>query len=117
MVMTLFWILPAFNLAGKWETYLSFSLYSGNNHNAKFLLSEKAYNQLPLYIRHFTYYHGEQYILYPKEWCLTELKTPLYPEKRIFKNVYNYVMEVSHTGEEDVKLVYIGKQNLFEKAP
>jgi hypothetical protein len=114
-VMILFWILPVFNLAGKWETYLSFSLYSGNNHSAKILLNDKAYNQLPPYVKHFVYYQGGQYVLYPKEWCLTELKTPLYPERRIFENVYRYVQKISHTGDEDVKLVYIEKRKLFDR--
>jgi hypothetical protein len=117
IVMLLFWILPAFNLVGKWETYLSFSLYSGNNNNAQILLSKKAYEGLPLYIRHFAYERGEGYALYPKEWCLTELKTPLYPEKRIFQNVYRYVQVMSNCGEEDVKLVYIEKRKLFESQP
>jgi hypothetical protein len=116
LVMGLFWILPAFNLAGKWETYLSFSLYSGNNHNGKILLSDEAHDRLPLYIRHFVKYQGGQYILYPKEWCLSELKTPLYPEKRIFKHVTNYVKIISHSTDEDVKLVYIEKLKLFDKA-
>ncbi len=116
LVMLLFWILPVFNLAGKWETYLSFSLYSGNNHNAKMILSDEAYNRLPYYVRHFTYYEGGQYVVYPKEWCLTELKTPLYPEKRIFKRVFEHIKVISNSTNEDVKLVYIEKLNLFEKA-
>ena len=117
LVMSLFWILPAFNLVGKWETYLSFSLYSGNNHNAKILLSDEAYSRLPYYVRHYVHYQGEQYILYPKEWCLSELKTPLYPEKRIFKNVYKNVMVISQSSEIDVKLVYIEKLKLFDSQP
>lgn len=116
LIMTLFWILPLFNLGGKWETYLSFSLYSGNNNSAKILLTNEAYGRLPYYIRHYVYYQGEQYILYPKEWCLTELKTPLYPEKRIFENVYRYVKVVSNSTDADVKLVYIEKRKLFDKA-
>ena len=115
--MSLFWILPAFNLVGKWETYLSFSLYSGNNHNAKILLSDEAYSRLPYYVRHYVHYQGEQYILYPKEWCLSELKTPLYPEKRIFENVYKNVMVISQSSEIDVKLVYIEKLKLFDSQP
>ena len=117
LVMTLFWILPAFNLVGKWETYLSFSLYSGNNNNAKILLSDEAYNRLPFYIRHYAHNQSGQYLLYPKEWCLYELKTPLYPEKRIFENVNNYVQVITHSTEQDVKLVYIEKLKLFDSRP
>ncbi|MBP7810208.1 MAG: hypothetical protein KA163_13020 [Bacteroidia bacterium] len=116
LVMLLFWILPAFNLAGKWETYLSFSLYSGNNHTGKILLTDSAYNRLPFYVRHYVRYQGENYFLYPKEWCLNELKTPMYPEKRIFDNVYEYVKVISRSPEQDVKLVYIEKLKIFDKA-
>ena len=117
LVIALFWILPAFNLVGKWETYLSFSLYSGNNNNAKILMCDDAYNRLPFYVRHYVHYQGGQYLLYPKEWCLYELKTPLYPEKRVFENVYNYVQVISHSTEQDVKLVYIEKLKLFDSQP
>jgi len=117
LVLLFFWILPAFNLFGKYETYLSFSLYSGNNNNGKILLSDEAYKRLPFYIRHYVHYQGGQYLLYPKEWCLYELKTPMYPEKRVFENVYNYVMVISHSTEQDVKLVYIGKLKIFESRP
>lgn len=116
LVMVLFWILPAFNLVGKWETYLSFSLYSGNNHNGKILLCDEAYDRLPYYIKHYVYYEGGQYVLYPKTWCLNELKTPLYPEKRIFENVTSYVKVISNSADDDVKLVYIEKLKLFAKA-
>lgn len=117
LVMTLFWILPAFNLVGKWETYLSFSLYSGNNNNGKILLSDEAYNRLPFYVRHYVHYQGGQYLLYPKEWCINELKTPMYPEKRVFENVCSYVQVISHSAEQDVKLVYIEKLKLFDSQP
>ena len=116
MVMVLFWILPAFNLVGKWETYLSFSLYSGNNHTAKIILSDDSYKRLPPYIKHYVQHEGAQYILYPKDWCLIELKTPLYPEKRVFENVFNYVKVITNSTNEDVKLVYIEKLKLFDKA-
>lgn len=114
LVIALFWILPVFNLFNKWETYLSFSLYSGNNHNGKILLSERAYERLPLYVRHYVIEENEQHMLYPKQWCLQELNAPLYPEKRIFEKVSKHVEVLTQTGENDVKLVYIEKQKLFD---
>ena len=80
------------------------------------ILSDEAYGRMPYYVKHFAKYEGGQYILYPKEWCLTELKTPLYPEKRVFKKVFEHVKAISNSDNEDVKLVYIEKLNLFEKA-
>jgi hypothetical protein len=117
LVLALFWVLPVMNLKNRWETYLSFSLYSGNNHNAKIILSDKAYEKLPYYIRHFVRTEAESRILYPKLWCLAELKAPLYPEKRIFEKVTSHVISLTATSQEDVKLVYIEKIKLFEAQP
>lgn len=117
LLMLLFWILPAFNLFNKWETYLSFSLYSGNNHNGKIELSEKACERLPLYVKHFVVEENGQAILYPKLWGLQELNAPMYPEKRVFENVSAYVVKLTQTSEKDVKLVYIEKQKLFDRQP
>jgi hypothetical protein len=72
---------------------------------------------LPLYVRYFVRNEAGLKILYPKLWCLTELKTPLYPEKRIFEKVASHVIGLTGTSPEDVKLVYIEKIKLFEAEP
>jgi hypothetical protein len=117
LVIALFWVLPALNLRNHWETYLSFSLYSGNTHNAKILLSDEAYEKLPLYVKHFVSEEAGLHVLNPKLWCLNELKVPLYPEKRIFEKVTEHVIHLTNTSSEDVKLVYIEKLKLFEARP
>lgn len=117
LVLVLFWIMPAFNLFNKWETYLSFSLYSGNNHDGKIILSNKAYENLPLYIKHYVKRESDIYILYPKRWCLEELNAPMYPERRIFDKVTYHLQKLTSTSAEDVKLVYIEKQKIFAGQP
>jgi hypothetical protein len=117
LVMLLFWLLPASNLWNYWDTYLSFSLYSGNNHNAKIILSNKAYQKLPYYIRHYVFDEAGGHVLYPKLWCLHELNAPMYPEKRIFQRVNDYVKVLTNSTSEDVKLVYIEKLKMFEERP
>ncbi len=114
LMMGLFWILPAFNLRNHWETYLSFSLFSGNNHNAKIILSDKAISKLPMYVRHYVYRQSDLNVLLPKLWCVGELKVPLYPEKRIFEQITERVLVLTNSSEEDVKLIYIEKIKLFE---
>lgn len=115
VVLVLFWIMPFLNLLNYWDSYLSFSLYSGNTNNAKILMSEKAYDKLPLYIKHYVYDESAGKVLYPKLWCMNELKSPIYPEKRIFERAVNHVRILTNTSEQDVKLVYIEKLKLFEK--
>ncbi|MGZ3885337.1 MAG: hypothetical protein ACXVP0_01250 [Bacteroidia bacterium] len=115
VVMALFWFLPASNLWNYWDTYLSFSLYSGNNHSAKIILSDKAYSRLPYYVRHYVHEEAGLHMLYPKQWCIHELNAPLYPEKRIFNRVTAYVKVLTNGSDDDVKLVYIEKLKLFEE--
>lgn len=117
IVVTFYWVLPALNLRNHWETYLSFSLYSGNTHNAKIILTRSAYDKLPYYIRHYVNYEGEEWMLSPKLWCINELKTPMYPEKRIFKRTADYIKVLTHCDDKDVKLVYIEKLKMFEEQP
>lgn len=117
VVIVFFWIMPFTNLFNKWETYLSFSLYSGNTHNATIELNEKAMEKLPFYIRHYVKNESGKNILYPKWWCMGELNVPLYPEKRVFERVANHVVNLTTSHPEDVKLVYIEKQKIFAKQP
>lgn len=113
MIVALFWIMPAANLFNKWDAYLSFSLYSGNTNDAKIELTEAAYNKLPLYVRHYAITVNNQYVLYPKWWCMNELNVPLYPEKRIFDKVTTHITILCGNLQKDVKLVYIEKQKIF----
>lgn len=113
-IMTLFWVLPVFSLFNKQETYLSFSQYSNSNLQSKIILNEHAYANLPLYIRHFVEKERNEYVLLPDEWCLKELNAPVYPERRILEGVKEYVINLTGSSGNDVKLVYIEKQKLFE---
>jgi len=117
VIIIVFWVMPAFNLFNRWETYLSFSLYSGNNHNGKIILNDKAYEKLPFYIKHYVYDESDLHMLYPKSWCINELNAPMYPERRIFEKVTEYVRVLTATNPEDVKLVYIEKQKIFDSQP
>lgn len=117
LVIVFFWIMPAFNLFNKWETYLSFSLYSGNNHDGKIILSQNAYDKLPLYIKHYVNKENGSYLLYPKRWCLNELNAPMYPERRIFEKVTLHIQKLTFLPPDNVKLVYIEKQKIFDSQP
>lgn len=113
-VLVFLWILPSLNLFNKWETNLSLTFYSGNNHEGKIVLSKEAYKKLPLFIRHFAVSENEAYVLYPEKWCLQELKAPLYPEKRIYEKITEEIGNLTGSNNSNVKLVYIEKQKLFD---
>lgn len=113
LIIGLFWIAPAANFFNKWDAYLSFSLYSGNTNDVNIELTEAAYKNLPLYVRHHVVFENNQYVLYPKWWCMNELNVPLYPEKRVFDRVTSQVTLLAGNLNKDVKLVYIEKQKIF----
>lgn len=51
VVLLLFGIMPLFSFVGWWDSYLSFSLYSGNVAEANIFVSEAVKNELPAYVR------------------------------------------------------------------
>lgn len=114
IVITLMLIFPMFSLNNKYDSYLSSSLYSANTHNGKLILSDEAYDKLPLYIKHFVSTKPNNNILYIKQWAITELNVPCVPEYRIFINVQRYVIRITETGSEDVKLDFTERQKILD---
>lgn len=90
ILMILFFLLPLLNFWGKWDNYLSFSLYSGKS--KKYLIGgENLYNEdfahpiqtypLPSHCSIL----GE--IIDIDKWSLEELNVPVPSEKRIYKSI------------------------------
>jgi hypothetical protein len=113
LVMLVMLILPVFSFSNKYDSYLSSSLYSGNTHGCKLILSDKAYKKLPLYIRAYVVRNSDYNLLYIKQWAMGELNTPCVPEYRIFEKVQERVILLTRTGPEDVKLDFKERQKLF----
>ncbi len=113
-VLTLMLIFPLFSLNNKYDSYLSSSLYSANTHNCKLILSDKAYNQLPYYIRSFVTTNADYNILYIKNWALTELGSPCIPEYRTFEKVYESVIMLTRTDSENVKMEFTEREKILD---
>lgn len=113
IVITLMLIFPIFSLNNKYDSYLSSSLYSANTHNGKLILSDEAYKKLPLYIKHFVSTSPNNNILSIKHWAMTELNTPCVPEYRIFINVQRYIIKITETSSDDVKLDFTERQKIL----
>lgn len=114
IVITLMLIFPIFSLNNKYDSYLSSSLYSANTHNCQLILSDNAYNKLPYYIRHFVTKNDDYNILYIKQWAINELKTPCVPEYRIFTNVQRYIIKLTGTNPQEVKLSFTERKKLLD---
>jgi len=114
LVVTVMLIFPLFSLNNKYDSYLSSSLYSGNTHGGKLILSDKAYMKLPYYLRSFTAKNSNYNSLYIKHWAMAELNTPCLPEYRIFKTVQERVIILTGTTAEDVKLEFKEREKIFD---
>ncbi|MBI3521018.1 MAG: hypothetical protein HY062_16890 [Bacteroidetes bacterium] len=113
IVITLMLIFPVFSLKNQYDSYLSSSLYSSNLNDCQLILSDKAYQKLPLYIRHFTNTSADYNILYIKRWAITELNVPCVPEYRIFKTVHHYIIDVTQTDSKEVKFNFTEREKLI----
>jgi uncharacterized membrane protein YphA (DoxX/SURF4 family) len=113
LVMLVMLILPVFSFSNKYDSYLSSSLYSGNTHGCKLILTDKAFKKLPLYIRAYVVRNSDYNLLYIKQWAMGELNTPCVPEYRVFEKVQERVMLLTRSNREEVKLDFKERQKLF----
>lgn len=114
LVITLMLIFPIFSLNNKYDSYLSSSLYSANTHNGKLILSDNAYEKLPLYIKHFVTPDSNNNVLNFKYWAITELNVPCVPEYRVFKNVQEYIINITGAGSDEVILEFIEREKILD---
>ncbi len=113
LVMLVMLILPVFSFSNKYDSYLSSSLYSGNTHGCKLILTDKAFKKLPLYIRAYVVRNSDYNLLYIKQWAMGELNTPCVPEYRVFEKVQERVILLTGSNREEVKLDFKERQKLF----
>ncbi len=86
----LVWLMPALNLRGKWDTYLSFNLYSNNIDHmyvaVKSASLDKIDNQLSAYFAAQNILDDGK-VIDVSDWSFKELNVPVYPEKRVFNAI------------------------------
>src|SRR5690606_16809404 len=88
IVLAAFGILPLLNFFNMWDSYLSWSLYSGNTNSAVITVDAPTAETMPDYVQGLM--HKDQAgdgLLSPSEWAFDELNVPAYPEARIFRSV------------------------------
>jgi hypothetical protein len=114
IVITLMLIFPIFSLNNQYDSYLSSSLYSSNLNDCHLILTDKAYNRLPNYIKAFCKTNQNRNVLYIKKWVEGELNVPCVPEYRIFKNTHRYIIQLTQTDSKEVKFNFIEREKLIE---
>ncbi|RZJ68185.1 MAG: hypothetical protein EOO50_01850 [Flavobacterium sp.] len=87
------WLLPTLNLFGWYDHFLSFSIMSGKPvYAAIYFNDKKIIEKLPTEAKPFLRQKdGQDYILL-SEWAGTNKKIMIYPEKRVYKKLENYLV-------------------------
>jgi hypothetical protein len=87
LVLILFAILPSLSLVGLWDSFLSSSIYSGNTYQAAIYLGPTLLARLPAPIHPHVWQKSEPFFLDINRWAYAELRVPVYPEPRVFRQV------------------------------
>jgi hypothetical protein len=80
-VAVVFGLLPILTMLGLWDSYLGFSLYTGNVKEAAVYVGPKHIADLPPTVRPFAKSDG---VVDIDRWSRAELGVPIYPETRVF---------------------------------
>jgi len=113
-IVVVFMILPILSFVGLWDSYNSFSLYSGNIDKAFLFLSESFVKKNNT--KDFEIFIEEKksgyHFVNLKSWSFSEIKTPIYPEIRVFKKIAKSFCENAEY-DEDVFLKVLTKTTLI----
>jgi hypothetical protein len=114
VVVVLFAGLPVLSFFGYWDSYLSFSLYTGRLTKADIFISEEVKNRLPEAVRPFVvptpapFNRDLQgpYVVLVELWADKVLRVPPLPEARGYRRVAEYLAKHA-SNPDDVRLVLI----------
>src|SRR5438067_735087 len=87
LVLILFGVLPSLNFVGLWDAYLSSALYSGNTYQTALYLGPAVLARLPAAIHPHVWQKSEPFFLDINRWGYAELRVPIYPEPRVYRQV------------------------------
>ena len=113
VTLVLFMALPALSFAGRWDSYLSGELYSGNLKVGALSITDRVASRLPDPARrHVMSDRVGANALDLYEWSMRELSVPSYPEDRVFRAVARDVCRLADT-PGDVVLVVFGRPGVL----
>jgi hypothetical protein len=113
VMLALFVALPVLSFAGRWDSYLSGGLYSGNIKVGALSITDRVVARLPDAARSHVISHrvgANMLDLY--EWSMGELSVPSYAEDRVFRAAARDVCRLADA-PGDVVLVVFGRPGLL----
>lgn len=111
-VVILFTLMPALSFLDYWDSYPSFTLYSGNTKMGIIQMKEHVWETLPVSVRKYAERAGPHFSLRISNWSLGELGVSSYPEERIYKNILRKLCEAAMT-PDDFLLSVAQKPGIF----
>ncbi len=96
--------LPPLSLAGLWDTYPSFALYSGNPLIGTVALTPEAFQRLDDSTKTVAESVGDGYLIRFDDWSLAAMNVPAYPAERVLRRVALSFCTV-HARDNDVTYV------------
>jgi uncharacterized membrane protein YphA (DoxX/SURF4 family) len=88
VIRVLFVVMPALSFFNLWDSYLSWTLYSGNVASAEVYLSDTVKMKLPVSVlESVSTTTKDENVLSLFDWARTELNVPPYPETRVYQSI------------------------------
>jgi len=114
VVVALFGVMPALSLIGLWDSYLSFSLYSGNQNKATIYMDDTVAGKLPEAVQQVVSVYNSDFpvdALDLEDWSYDELNVPPYAELRVIRNVGRQVCR--DTGNSPLMVMIVEPRRLW----
>jgi hypothetical protein len=113
IIVVFFVVLPICSFYNRWDSYLSWTLYSGNTNSAVVYLDDRAKAKLPDAVaRYVVPATNDKEAVNIFAWSIGELNVPPYPEARVFKKIAQQVCEYTQQ-DRSVELLIYGKPTQF----
>lgn len=101
LVALLVIVMPFLNAFNRWDSYLSFALFSGNIPKASYYITPEGYSELPIHVRPYCLKDSASgmYLIDVIDWTDSYFHASLYPEPRIYESVADYLAKDLKKGE------------------
>jgi hypothetical protein len=115
-VLALFALLPLLNLFGRWDSYFSFALYSGDIATADIYLNSDFHDRLPPEMQRHVHQVTQDfnpvvqgpYVFDHQAWGMETLGSPAIPEPRSFQATFRYISSYA-TNVGDLRMIVAPK--------
>lgn len=110
-VLCLFGVLPILSFFGRWDSYLSAALYSGDTVWGKLEITDTARGRLPRSLDRHLITVGYNGVMDVNKWAVGDTGVTVYPEPRVFHQMLAEVCRRHARRDDDVVLT------LYERPP